>query len=379
MRIALISDCYAPRLGGIESQVHDLAVQLDRAGHEVLVVTATPVGPWAGASAEISDGIRVVRLATPLPGALPVNPMAGPALRKIMAGADVVHIHTGVVSPFAQHAVVLAARMDVPTTVTWHCILNHAHWAFRFLPVMQWAGRRGVVMNTVSKLMARQIQSVLGDSADVHVLYNGIDLSDWRDIAAERLADPPTGEGPLSIVSARRLAPRKRNDTLIRIAVAAQQRSGRDLSLTIFGEGPERAKLERLAQHLEAPWVKLAGRVDRAGLRRAYREADIYFSTSLMDSFGIATLEARTAGIPVVAPKGTGVEDFATHGVNALFGAGDRGLEDALVEVITDDRLRVELGNANARTVPSQDWESVTEATLAEYARAMAARPGHQR
>ena len=37
MRIALVSDCYPPRLGGIEAQVHDLAGRLVGAGHEVEV------------------------------------------------------------------------------------------------------------------------------------------------------------------------------------------------------------------------------------------------------------------------------------------------------------------------------------------------------
>ena len=41
MRVALLSDCYLPRLGGIEVQVHDLAHRLAAAGHDVEVVTAT--------------------------------------------------------------------------------------------------------------------------------------------------------------------------------------------------------------------------------------------------------------------------------------------------------------------------------------------------
>ena len=35
MKVALLSDCYPPRTGGIESQVGDLAAQLVLAGHEV--------------------------------------------------------------------------------------------------------------------------------------------------------------------------------------------------------------------------------------------------------------------------------------------------------------------------------------------------------
>ena len=46
MRIALVSDWTAPRLGGIEGQVNGLAAQLRERGHAVSVITVTP-GPDA--------------------------------------------------------------------------------------------------------------------------------------------------------------------------------------------------------------------------------------------------------------------------------------------------------------------------------------------
>ena len=45
MRIVHISDCYAPRLGGIETQVRALAMRQAEQGHEVHVLTATPSPP----------------------------------------------------------------------------------------------------------------------------------------------------------------------------------------------------------------------------------------------------------------------------------------------------------------------------------------------
>ena len=40
----MVTDCYPPRVGGIESQVRDLSRHLVAAGHEVEVFTAT-TGP----------------------------------------------------------------------------------------------------------------------------------------------------------------------------------------------------------------------------------------------------------------------------------------------------------------------------------------------
>ena len=60
--MALLSDCYLPRLGGIEVQTHDLARELLRQGHEVEVFTAT-VGPGGERHGEVT----VVDVATTSP------------------------------------------------------------------------------------------------------------------------------------------------------------------------------------------------------------------------------------------------------------------------------------------------------------------------
>ena len=68
LKIGLVSDCYVPRLGGIEMQVHDLARNLQLAGHDVVVITPTP-GP------ELVDGVRVHRMDVPLlPFDIPFTP-----------------------------------------------------------------------------------------------------------------------------------------------------------------------------------------------------------------------------------------------------------------------------------------------------------------
>ncbi|MBO3146449.1 glycosyltransferase, partial [Dermatophilus congolensis] len=72
MRIALVSDVFLPRLGGIEVQVDRLARGLVSAGHEVVVLTITP-----GAQADVVEGgVQVLRFALPvgLPGSVVVNP-----------------------------------------------------------------------------------------------------------------------------------------------------------------------------------------------------------------------------------------------------------------------------------------------------------------
>ena len=83
VKVALLSDCYLPRLGGIEVQVHDLAQHLVAAGHEVEVFTASgdPARPRTRTPA-VEDGIRVHRFDLPLPGSMLANPFAPPEVRR---------------------------------------------------------------------------------------------------------------------------------------------------------------------------------------------------------------------------------------------------------------------------------------------------------
>src|SRR3954464_3887827 len=74
LKVGLVTDCYVPRLGGIEMQVHDLARHLVAAGHDVVVITPTP-GP------DEMDGGRVIRMEVPL---LPFDiPYAPSTFRRI--------------------------------------------------------------------------------------------------------------------------------------------------------------------------------------------------------------------------------------------------------------------------------------------------------
>ena len=114
-----VSDCYLPRLGGIEVQVAELAGIQAAAGHPVHVVTATPAH---APDTENGDAPLLHRVVAPLPFELPVHPRAARALAHVLDGVapDVVHVHVGAVSPFAWTAVAQAVRAGLPTVVSVH-------------------------------------------------------------------------------------------------------------------------------------------------------------------------------------------------------------------------------------------------------------------
>ncbi|MBO3724493.1 glycosyltransferase [Actinomyces bowdenii] len=374
MRVLIVSDCYAPRLGGIETQVRDLARNLLAAGHEPAVVTATPDGPGRGRSVEGPDGFPVFRTTVPLPGELPVHPRGRREIEAVMERwrPEVVHAHVGIVSPFAWSGIAAARRQGLSLAVTFHCVLGPWARAGAALgplsPVSRWRGIADIT--AVSSMLAREVERA-GARGGVTVLPNGITLDHWR---LER-PDGPDGPRPLRVVASLRWIERKRPLQVVRAFTAAVERSGADAVLEMYGDGPLRDRLaQEAADSPVADRITLVGRLERSELARAFTRADIYLQTSPADSFGISVLEARAAGLAVVALGSSGVADFITDGVEGLLADDDAGLASALTALLEDPALLARMKEHNYAVAPPLQWGDVVERNVEAYRRAIALR-----
>ncbi len=376
MKIALLSDCYLPRLGGIEVQVHDLAARLIERGHEVVVLTATPGmrGERGGYVDEV-DGVAVHRLALRLPFELPVNPLAPRLLRQRLAEGefDVAHIHMGVVSPFAVDCARVTTAMGLPTAMTWHCMLGALEPVFRATRYVRGWASRGVAMSAVSAVAAEPLQRIVGSEGVVNVLCNGIDVDRWAS-PADEVPERDAGK-VVRVVAAMRLAARKRPIPLLRIMVRVRALVPNEtaISLEILGDGPDRSRLERFIEtHDMRGWVRLSGRVSRDEVRATYAGADIYVAPAPLESFGIAALEARTVGLPVVGRLGSGLDEFVKDGLNGYLAADDEAMAGSIARLIIDDELRGSMAAYSRSTPPDQSWAHILDVAEAEYRRAIA-------
>lgn len=368
MKVALLSDCYPPRMGGIESQVSDLAHQLVLAGHEVEVFTAT-AGADGATKGDVEDdgGVPVHRLSHPATLGVPINPGAASTIRRrlLAARVDVAHVHMGVVSPFAWDATRVVTGIGMPTVITWHCVLDKASTPWRWSGAIERWVERGALLSAVSSFAADGVRSA-APGQQVDVLPNGIDVTAW---APEEPRRP--GDGPVHVVSALRLAPRKRPGLLLEVVEEVRRRTGADVRLDVYGEGPLRPLLEREIGSRDAGWARLHGRAARADLAARYHGSDIYLAPTRLEAFGIAALEARTAGLPVVALGGSGTRDVIDDGVSGILAADDPGLADAVARLVADPALRGRMAEHNATVPPRESWPTVVRTIAAEYRRAV--------
>jgi len=367
-----VSDCYLPRLGGIEVQVRELATRQAEAGNDVHVITATPGHDGVRSGVEVLDGVTVHRVAARLPMELPVHPRTGHHVTRILgdlAGGDpplVAHVHAGVISPFAWSGLRAAAAMPVATLVTVHSVWGPAATpGFRAADrLVRWSGRR-VQLAAVSEVAAARIRAAAGEGVSVIVTPNGVDPARWR---VTPLAHDPADVHAVAVM---RLAPRKRAMPLLSIIgeAAAAVTPHVSVRLTIVGDGPERARLERAVRDRGLP-VSFAGRLTHEQIRELYATADLFVQPSVKESFGLAALEARTAGLPVVAREETGITEFVRDGVEGLLVGSDAQMVRAVARLASDPALRERIAAHNRSVEPEQSWPGVLAIVDDAYARA---------
>jgi glycosyltransferase involved in cell wall biosynthesis len=359
MRILHVSDAYLPKQGGIEVQVRDLAVRQIQAGHHVQVLTCAPDEPATDAGparAAGDDEPTVHRVKIPWGRVRRSNLRLYKIYRE--QRPDVVHAHLSVLSPLAILAVRSAARAGVPVVATLHSLWWWATPLYRIADwLLTWSGWR-VQWTAVSELASEAMRSIVSPRAEVGILANGVEPRDWEVDHVDR--DPDE----VVVASVMRLAARKRPRALLRVVRRTLDQLPPQIRLrvVIVGDGPQRERLQREIESFElTETVELVGRMTREEIRELYRRADIYIAPAILESFGIAALEARCAGIPVIARRETGIADFIHPNVHGLLASSDAGLAAALTDLATSPSVRARMAAHNRAAAPETGWDDVLQ------------------
>jgi glycosyltransferase involved in cell wall biosynthesis len=347
-------DLHHPQAGGAEQYMHRIARRWAQAG--AVVTWLTSAVPGRPAREEV-DGMTVLRAG----GALGVYPRAALALLGSIGKVDhVVDCQNGI--PFFAP---LFVRRGVPVVQ----VVHHVHqdqFATRFGPAMAAVGRflegpvsravyRGRPVVAVSPSTREGVRRRLGMRGPIHVVPNGIEQA--APIRAPRDPDPT-----IAVVS--RLVPHKRVDLLLGQLVPVAQAVPR-LRVDIVGDGPERARLQRLTAELGlADVVTFHGFQPDEARDALLERAWLTTSTSDAEGWGLSIMEAAAHGVPTAALDVPGVRDSVVPGrtgwlVDSTKNFG-RALIDALTELADDNRAR-ELTAACQAWARSFGWDRSAE------------------
>jgi glycosyltransferase involved in cell wall biosynthesis len=220
----------------------------------------------------------------------------------------------------------------------------------------------------VGRRLARRAAVILGQNPDVARAFAPEPVIVEPHIALEavegdstRRVDP--GSPPLAVFAGRLLGWKG-----IRLALAAlREPEAVAWRLDVYGEGPQRAQLERLALRWQvASRVRFLGARSRAEVDEALARADVLFLPSIHDAAGWSVAEAMAAGCPVLA--------LDIGGPAALVGAEDGILVDPRGDVVSD--LAAGLDRARGLSPRRDRWSAERLPALISATYQQAARCG---
>jgi glycosyltransferase involved in cell wall biosynthesis len=356
LKVALVSEMYLPRVGGLELHVRDLARELNVRGHEAHVICNTP-GP-----AVYEDGVKIHRLGLPR---VPIihtigTPHSNDALRRLFEQEhyDIIHTHAALL-PMTHVANFVARKLGLPSVLT-ECSWLGAGW-LRFFRSCHRASRWGhwpTFLSGVSRCVADQLAAITGRD-DVFVLHNGVRVENWTTVHREP-------QRPV-VVSVMRFTQRKRPIDVVRAIPYVHARLPEPLRprFLLIGDGRERARVVReaarlgVSQHLELP-----GFLDRTEIRRRFEESSVFVLPTEREAMSIVCAEALSAGLPVVAMNKGGVSDVVADQVEGFLCSNATEFADRIVELIADADLRRRMALQAPTRVARFSWDGVIQRHL---------------
>lgn len=285
------------------------------------------------------DGINIVH------GSMPLGALSAPViynlgtlkLRKLINRAikkfgrpDIVHGHFTDIGAITAS---VAKSKGIPCVVTEHSSLMNSDILDRYTHYMgNRAYRFADRFVSVSEALRTRIKQHFGVTAQV--VPNIVDSTSF---AYNNDSIKKKDRERIVLVASGGLIYRKGYDLLIR---ALDYINNDLIDVLIIGEGKERINLQHEIDNLKSGHnIKLMGRKTREDMAEIYSKADIFVLASRRETFGVVYIEAMLSGLPVIATKCGGPEEFVNENCGILIDPDNvEQLVDALKKMISNYR-----------------------------------------
>lgn len=281
-------------------------------------------------------------------------------LKGIITGGnyELLHFHGAKAGMVGRIAAVMAGCRSTVLTVHNFIIYQEVPWIkkliFRF-------GERAL-SSTTSRIIT--VSSALKDDlvrnykipeAKIVPIYNGIDVGQYLQTQNKKEVKMRYGLNPDKPVigTIARMAPQKGLDYLIKAAPHICKE--RDVRILIAGDGPQMSYLKDLSSALYMnDRIVFTGYIDN--IPEFLSGLDIFVVPSIAEGLSITTIEAMTAGLPVVASNTGGLPELVKHGETGLLvePRNPESIAGAVEELLNDPRKREMMGRCGRNAAAIQ-------------------------
>lgn len=377
----MFTESYLPYINGVVTHVKSLKDGLEKAGHQVLIVTVDVNARHHHLEGDVlyCPGKELKRL---YDYGL-ANPFSRTRFRIIQEfHPDIIHIHTefGV----GLSAVRIARKLQIPYVYTLHTMYEDYLYYVApkpFIPMVRIMSRR------YFKYFAQHSQAVTGPSAKVqeyldechadrkvNVVPNPVELDKFSpdkvnwDHVAQLKQQYGFREGEMIAGFCGRLGREKSVDVLLDYW-AREIRPEDGIHLMVIGDGPVREELEQQARDLGiTDMVLFTGAIPHAELPPYLAVCDVYVTASLSDTNSISMLEGEAAGLPVLQRLDPINANQVIEGDNGyLFNSAEElGLKLRKIKNMSREDL-LALKDRTTRFVKNSGAENLANYTLSVY------------
>ncbi len=302
LRIALVTETWPPEINGVAHSVFQLASGLRDNGHSIFLIRPQQMNSTLNSPAE--QELLVRGFAIPRYNALQFGAPAYYHIKNALTTyqPDVVHIVTE--GPLGLAALFAARHLGIPVSSGFHSPFHEfsTHFGLGLLltPIIAYLrffhNRTDMTCVPSDKTLA-QLRAV--GIRDLAVVSRGVNVAQFSPVHRDPALRQSWGVGEHATVLlyVGRLSPEKNIDLVIAAYRELQlEQPLRAVQLVLVGDGPDRARLEKLA-----PDAIFAGMQTGDALGRHYASADVFVFASQVETFGNVVLEAMASGLPVLA------------------------------------------------------------------------------
>ena len=298
LSICIISDDLLPGATGVGIHTQCIAKELARRGHHICAITTRRKDQ---PSFEVWEGVNIYRVFSLKMFGYYQALAKRKQIERVLRDNAVNIVHYHYLGLLFMKAYGVASRLPgIKHIYTYHIPIEMMSGPWLLRPL------RGIIFNSHARYcnrfdrilaptdrLVKQIEE-MGIRTDICTLSNPVMLE------AAGATDPVKSTDQFVVLYVGRLSPEKNLPYLLRAFQALAQRTNR-CRLWIAGTGVIERTLVKLSRELDiASKVRFLGQVDHADLPQYYAGCDVFVLPSLLETQGLAVMEAMRCAKPVI-------------------------------------------------------------------------------